>query len=352
MNSLSAADLRLAVDVISSVAQLGTLDEFRSGVMPQLERMIRADITGYNEVDIGGDPAVVILDPEPSGPDDSGEILARFGLQNPLIARYHATGDVRTLKWSDFVSRSELHASDIYELLYRPMETEHQIACQLSVSPRRVVGLALNRARGDFTERDRAMLDLARPVIVRTWRAARERALLQATLSASSGPGGRRPAVITLTPFWTIDDATPEAQRWLARRADREAPDALPKPIHDWMRELRSQRSGGQISLEDERVTVRFVPGGGGVLDALVIEWPPDLGRPALQRLGLTPRQAEVLSLVATGLSNADVADALHTSPVTVAKHLQRVYEKLGVTSRTAAIRRALELTAPHPADD
>jgi DNA-binding CsgD family transcriptional regulator/tetratricopeptide (TPR) repeat protein len=58
---------------------------------------------------------------------------------------------------------------------------------------------------------------------------------------------------------------------------------------------------------------------------------------------GLTAREAEVLRLVAGGLTNAQVAGKLFLSRRTVDTHLTSVYRKLGVSSRAAAIRFALE---------
>lgn len=52
---------------------------------------------------------------------------------------------------------------------------------------------------------------------------------------------------------------------------------------------------------------------------------------------GLTPREAEVLGLVATGRTNREVADTLVISDRTVARHLANVHRKLGVGTRTAA---------------
>ena len=48
--------------------------------------------------------------------------------------------------------------------------------------------------------------------------------------------------------------------------------------------------------------------------------------------------------LVAAGCTNAEVAERLNVSPRTVAQHLFSSYNKLGVSSRTAAVRRANEL--------
>jgi ATP/maltotriose-dependent transcriptional regulator MalT len=58
----------------------------------------------------------------------------------------------------------------------------------------------------------------------------------------------------------------------------------------------------------------------------------------------LSARELEVLSLVAEGLSDARVAENLYVSPRTVNGHLRGVYRKLGVKSRTAAVKRAREL--------
>ena len=58
---------------------------------------------------------------------------------------------------------------------------------------------------------------------------------------------------------------------------------------------------------------------------------------------GLSPRELEVLKLVAQGLTNAQVAERLFLSPRTVNAHLNSIYHKLGVGSRSAATRFAVE---------
>lgn len=58
---------------------------------------------------------------------------------------------------------------------------------------------------------------------------------------------------------------------------------------------------------------------------------------------GLSEREREVLRLVAEGLTNPQVADRLYVSPRTVGFHLRSIYKKLGVPSRTAAAKVAVE---------
>ena len=58
---------------------------------------------------------------------------------------------------------------------------------------------------------------------------------------------------------------------------------------------------------------------------------------------GLTPREVEVLRVVAQGLTNEQVAERLVISPRTVDTHLTSIYGKIGVSSRVAATRYAID---------
>ncbi len=68
-------------------------------------------------------------------------------------------------------------------------------------------------------------------------------------------------------------------------------------------------------------------------------------------RLGLTPRESEVLLWVSNGKANRDIAQILGMSPRTVNKHLEQIFRKLGVENRTAAARRAISALAEGEAE-
>jgi DNA-binding NarL/FixJ family response regulator len=70
---------------------------------------------------------------------------------------------------------------------------------------------------------------------------------------------------------------------------------------------------------------------------------PPNPPHPALAHAALTARELEVLRLVATGLTNAQVALQLSVTSRTVNAHLTVIYRKLGVSTRSGAMRYALE---------
>ncbi len=62
--------------------------------------------------------------------------------------------------------------------------------------------------------------------------------------------------------------------------------------------------------------------------------------------LPVTPRERDVLSWLAAGKTDRDIGEILGMSPRTVQKHLQHIYEKLGVETRTAAVVRAMEMSS------
>jgi NarL family two-component system response regulator LiaR len=68
------------------------------------------------------------------------------------------------------------------------------------------------------------------------------------------------------------------------------------------------------------------------------------LNQPQLDALGITPRELEILALIAQGLSNREIADRLFVSENTVKTHCSRAFDKLGARRRTQAVQPGKQL--------
>ncbi len=71
------------------------------------------------------------------------------------------------------------------------------------------------------------------------------------------------------------------------------------------------------------------------------------LSMESLAPLGLSRRETEVLGWVSQGKTNSEIGTILGISPRTVQKHLERIYSRLGVENRHAAMTMALEAMQP-----
>jgi DNA-binding CsgD family transcriptional regulator len=344
MPDLAEKDVRALLEFVGDCYSQPSLDELRPAMLPGLTALVPNDITTYNEVDFAAEEMIAFDEPAGTMPEEAPEFFVRYGEQNPLVRFFRAGADGRPRKWSDFIDRRQLHATDLYRLLYERMGVEYQMAFTLPSAPELLIGLALNRGRRDFSERDRAVLNLVRPHLIQAYDAAREYAALEQRLEAlARGVDDAGRGIVVLERDGSAEFATQTAARALGTGPGS----VLPPPIDDWIREQRASSPsldrGGYDPLFFEgpggRVIVRLLPARKpGERDCLVVETGAGaLSRDALRGLGLSDRQADVLRLVALGHTNASIADELEISPRTVEKHVQAIFRLLGVRSRSAA---------------
>jgi DNA-binding NarL/FixJ family response regulator len=94
------------------------------------------------------------------------------------------------------------------------------------------------------------------------------------------------------------------------------------------------------VDVDDFVAAVRRVAAGGSAVDAEVVR--QLIGRTSHELDRLTPRELDVLELMAEGLSNTGIADRLVVSLGAVEKHISNVFTKLGLDHETSAHRRVL----------
>jgi DNA-binding CsgD family transcriptional regulator len=351
MERLSPSDLDRVLRFVREISAVDRPSEFPSRVLNGLRRLIPCDMIGYNEINRARGRTWMVLDP--ASLDSAGvegqRAFQRLAGQHPVL-QYHArTGDGRALKISDFMSRDEFQRLDLYAESFRLIGAEDQLAVALPSPAPLVIGLALNRSRRSFSERDRRVLNLLRPHLAYAHRNAELRSqLAEMVLLLERLVDATDRAIVLIDQSRTIRQITSGAAVLLAAHlGSRVGPgSSLPQTIDAWIAqgdelESLSERSPRARPLvvegEHGRLVVHFLPRGEiGEYDALLLEQVrAQADREPLSRL--SAREHEVLSWVARGKTNPQIAAMLSLRVGTVQKHLEHVYDKLGVRTRAGA---------------
>jgi DNA-binding CsgD family transcriptional regulator len=311
--------------------EMGDLAEFRAGLLSVMRELIPAEIASYNEISREPPAALVVGDPHDSLGALTPERQRQFAelvWQNPLAAHFTRTGDASAQRMSDFISRRDLHRLELYDLFYRPIGTEHQLAFTVPAEGR-LIGITLSRCTRDFSDIDRELLDRVREIVVPLYRNLLDRARLKAVLAALDSAGAEQApvAVFVVHGGGALEATHARAERLLSVLVAEEH--AL-RQLREW-EPLR-------LSVRGEGLLASYVYGDPGGLDAIALHAGPRPAAGVLRGMGLTARQADVLEMICAGASNIEIARALTLSEHTVRHHIEEIYRRLGVRSRIAAV--------------
>jgi DNA-binding CsgD family transcriptional regulator len=148
---------------------------------------------------------------------------------------------------------------------------------------------------------------------------------------------------------------TQRAEQLLRQYSLSYTPCSLPDPLHHWLKHQIAQLTDNSnlpstylpLHMEQagQKLIIRLIPDPISEQYLLLLEEEelPSFSITALELLGLTKREAEVLFWIAKDKSNAGIAKVLGCCEGTIRKHLEHIYQKLGVQTRTAAVMVALE---------
>ena len=242
---LARPDYAAVWGFLAEVDHLGDEEPYPAALLARLRSLVPSDQAAYQELDVEARR----LDVTPSEPDDDEDEELYWAVGPCPITDYRVrTGDLSAIRMSDVIGRQRYHESPFYREYFQPVGLDHVLDLGLATDRQRYRSVLLIRGRdsADFSERDRAVLELLRPHL----RAREARADLQ-----------------------------------------------------------RRVRDAGRAT--ETEVAPAQAP--------------------------LTAREREILRLVREGKTNAEIAGELWVSPGTVKKHLEHVYDKLGVASRAAA---------------
>jgi len=283
-----------------------------------------------------------------------------FNLAWTLFVAQHDATIVRSLLAESLVLCKELGARDSIAscLCYSGMVALHQGSM---VAARSLLeeSVALNREIGNRRALGQSSCGLASALILQGDLAA-ARALYEENLYLATEVDAKPVMVSALEGMAAAVAAQQEraaaAQLWGAAAALRDLM-GMPMPPIEYAAYNRSVTSA-RIRLGKQTFTTAWARGRTRVQEQIVsiaepitaltpsVAWlpllPPMRSFPP-QANELTKRESEVLHLLATGLTSAQIAEYLTISVLTVNSHIRSIYSKLGVTSRSAATRAALE---------
>jgi DNA-binding NarL/FixJ family response regulator len=327
--ALARGDAERLLRFVAEAESFGGDHAFAGEFLAQLGRLLPADWIGYSEYERSEDGCEgrrydLATDHVVFSGIDWPAVKPVLEAENPVQLRFRQ-GSFDAVKISDFLTRRELHRTRMYDLVLKPCGVEDSLGVQLPIPPRRrPKQFVFDRGGRVFGERDRTLLDLLRPHLVRLYRASETRRRLREAFALHDST---RAAVVLLEAGDRVAFVSTAARELLERYFGKNgARRRLPRSLASWVREGRRGRTDEPLRVDagDRSLVVELVEG------ALLLE--------ELQRMPrLTTRELEILDLVAEGATNAEIAERLWVSPGTVRRHLENVFAKLGVHTRTAA---------------
>jgi DNA-binding CsgD family transcriptional regulator len=362
---LSERDLRGAITVLQSLAdESGDCQSFVAATLEQLPRIVPSDLTTLSLCDLArGTRRVVGREGETLSAADRAAFDRHFR-EHPLVRFHGSHPGGPTQRISDCLDVGVFRNSALHADYYRRIGINYVMALPLCIDRDNVISVVFNRSSRNFADGERAVLDGIRRPLAALYRklvACEEAGIGSNCIGRLAGDGGWRMARITMA--GRILDA-PAAVVSMLRRFFPSDPVGrgaqMPAPLSEWF--LRSRKwglerpaisDGGQFTTSrlGMKLTVHFVS---DPLDAsagylLMKEERLEVGPAHLGQLDLTDREREILALVAAGKTNGEIGTILAISARTVQKHLEHIFQKLGVETRTAAAVCALSAADVHP---
>ena len=339
MNQITSGEYELLLDCIRELHSFRDVSALRSWLLDTaLPRLVPSDWLSYNEVDLRN-PAGTLAILRPEGSRLFEQLFPRFqelAHQHPLITRQLQSLNFSVHKISDFLSRDDYHQLELYREVYRPLGVEYQIAATVWLNPDRVTAFALSRRQHDYTERDRAVLEMLRPHLVVAFNhlevASERQIMVESTTLALNEFAS---ATILVNPQGRILCHAGPGLEWLGAAGSG----SLPAHVLDWIQQFAPTASRPKLRLNSAsgEVYIRAVPTNSRerILLVLTLANACAKGNGAAV-LELTPREAEVCHWICEGKANAEIAVILGASPRTVHKHVEHIFAKTGVASRVA----------------
>ncbi len=348
------------LDEIAALAARGLpREQFFAELAPRLRRVIDSDATCWHTLDpytrlmTSDAPAELIergvytAEAAPS----AGELMAR---SEYLIEDFNTfaslSGRRVPVSSLDRATRGRPERSTRYRELLVPSGIPHELRAAFVIRGRAwgAVHIARRESSGPFTDADAKMLARVTTAIAHAIRGSLR------FDAARRGDHPEAPGLVVLDANNAVELVTPPAHELLAAMRDRVSvySDAAPPPallgLASFVRGDRHHAAprSNQVTVPSPigwitlHASLPDGPRAGRVAVVLERATGPQSATLRLEVNGVTSREREVATLLARGLSNAEIAETLVLSPHTVQDHIKSLYEKLGVGSRQELVAR------------
>ena len=180
MDGLRSPDVRSLLDFLDAVESVSAEDDsaLTTTVLDGLSQLVPSDTVWWADCDYERHRNRMLSSDRRVGAayealqDRWWELYG----QHPILTHRDRSGDYRALTLSDFAGRSSLRRLELYVEFFHPFGIEYSLSVRVEVVPGHAVDVGCTRSRGDFTWRDRALIDLVRPTLAQVLQARAPRA--------------------------------------------------------------------------------------------------------------------------------------------------------------------------------
>ncbi len=349
MKYLSQKDWRLLTGAVEKLNSDFNPQTLTARTLAAASTIIAADSVVFTGISYSDEFSGMAWDNAEALSSSDMQIFADYLHEHPLFSAINVERRVETLKITDLVSRQEFYRTTLYNELYRRMRIANQLITPLLISDDFFVACAINTSRPEFSERDREGLTLLAPHLANAIRNAFAYQRLSGALDTEAcgiialGSNGK--------PVFISEFARRLFEKYFAD--EKCAADALPASLNVWLGEINLSGAADEfaapaaplkIAAQNGEITVRLAFNRQTGERTLLLEEKCAATPQSFAVLGLTPRESEILFWITQGKADAAIALLCGISRRTVEKHVENIYTKLGVETRTAAMLRALEV--------
>jgi DNA-binding CsgD family transcriptional regulator len=358
MARFSAETLTRAHRFMLEIHAADDVETQRRVIPRRLAELIPCDRAALNEFIVGPD-RVVVPSPVPAYWSRLRQVFHEH-LHEHVLTRTMLPTPHRAVTFGDRRNDPAWKSSTLYHEYYVPAGARHQLSVHtFSAGPVKFM-LNCNRESRDFSRVDRALLQLLSPHVECALRNLSRIGLLPnqpGTLARVDAP---RVQTVVVDRDGRIAGIWSAQTNELLRKyfgTDAGPGNSLPDPLRGWFaaqrRHLQAIDALGHppaiLCLRRESTSLTARLGQVRTESAVIFltERVEDTPPPKVFHMGFTPRESEVARWMCEGKRNAEIGTILGISVRTVGKHVEHIFEKLGVETRTAAARAVRESASP-----